>query len=502
MAPENYITGASEVPAFRYLSFLVKYPMSRHQSAHPNDFSWGMTSSYMEPVGLSPQRMLDGAPRDARPKDKDETVKAAIANRIMELVLKSCGLKSPSSLPPNTLTSLSLNTRVRQPYEDFSNMLRSMTSLRELTLVDSLPWSIPSAIPDLMGGSFAKLPRGEPLARAYAWSLPSDAAGPSDAGEEPLGWGRDWSFFDTTDPVGSPSPQEEVLSFLDEPDYWSSHPIRVYPLVLPSTLRELTVHDRGFRCTQFLATIDCQLAKLEIVCTTDGFDPIPLFGDSTRLLGPPHLPEGAIRELLVRSESDKLVVQCSRSVLAYSDRPMADPTIQPALSIALDFSADDGLPSLAIYENIVTAGVKALPLDSVRRMLVDFHVDFRGAWFAGLFACLGSLESITLRRHAIDGFLQTHLWMAYNDPMVAMVPFRCLKTVFAEWDTRWPQARADADRILRYLNAGGVYLLFCNIGGHAEGFVRGPERVPEGLVLIQAASENGCLCCGVGQSGR
>ncbi|KAF7432517.1 hypothetical protein PC9H_004458 [Pleurotus ostreatus] len=400
------------------------------QSLHLNDFP----QVCVQGTGLTPQRR---APADATSKDdgaKDET-----ADRIMEFLLKASGLQRAPSLSLSTLTSLSLSTQVRQPYEDFSNMLRGMTSLKQLTLVNSLPWTIPGAVPDFIGCKSERLPRAaSPTCYAGAWPLAG--TNPPALHAEPV---KTWPMFDP-----------------------------VSPLVMPSTLRELTVHDHGFRCTQFFAIVACQLTRLEIKCVTDGFDPIPLFRESARLLHP-RLREGALRELAVCSERDTLVVQCACSAPAYCDSPIADSIVHPALSIALDFSADDGLPPLAVYEDIITAGVNALPLGAVCRMLVDFHADFRGAWFAGFFSCLGSLQSITLRRHAIDGFLQTHLWMAYNDPAAAMVPFRSLKTVFAEWDTRWPQVRADADRILRYLNAGGVYLLFCNVGGHADGFVRG-----------------------------
>ncbi|KAF9490981.1 hypothetical protein BDN71DRAFT_115672 [Pleurotus eryngii] len=431
------------------------------QSPHLNEFS----QVCLPATGLTPQRM---APADAR--SEDDTPKGAAVDRIMEFLQRSSGLKRSPSLSLSTLTSLSLSAQVRQPYEDFSNMLRDMTSLRQLKLVNSLPWSIPGAVPDFIGCKSEQLPRAEsPAYCDGAWSLAGN--GPSALhAEHPKTW---------------PSSQEGLSPFPRELDNWRHQPLPVpiYPLAMPSTLRELTVHDRGFRCTQFFAIVGCQLTHLEIKCVTDGFDPLPLFRDSARLLRP-ILREAAIRELVVRSESDKLVVQCSRSALASCDRPLADDIIQPALSITLDFSADDERPPLAIYEDIITTGVKALPLDSVGRMLVDFHADFRGAWFAGFFSCLGFLESITLRRHAIDGFLQTHLWMAYNDHAVAMVPFRFLKTVFAEWHTRWSRVRADADKILGYLNAGGVYSLFCDVGGHAEGFVRGPVEVTGGLVSV------------------
>ncbi|KAF7420729.1 hypothetical protein PC9H_011247 [Pleurotus ostreatus] len=424
------------------------------QSPHLNDFPQVCLQ------GLTPQRT---APADVT--SNDDTPKDETTDRIMEFVLRSSGLRRTPSLSLSTLTSLSLSAQVRQPYEDFSNMLRGMTSLRQLTLVNSLPWTIPGAIPDFIGCKSERLPRAaSPTYYDGAWPL---------AGTRPLAVhpepSKPWPMFETTDSRDA-SLHEAVSHFHRELASWW-HPVS--PLVMPSTLRELTVHDHGFRCTQFFAIVACQLAQLEIKCVTDGFDPIPLFRESARLLHP-LLREGALRELVVCSESDKLVVQCACSALPYCDSPIADSIVQPALSIALDFSADDGLPPVAIYEDIITTGVKALPLGSVCRMLVDFHADFRGAWFAGFFSCLGFLQSITLRRHAIDGFLQTHLWMAYNDPAAAMVPFRSLKTVFAEWDTRWPQVRSDADRILRYLNAGGVYLLFCNVGGHAEGFVRGP----------------------------
>ncbi|KAG9218481.1 hypothetical protein PLEOSDRAFT_1103917 [Pleurotus ostreatus PC15] len=421
------------------------------QSPHLNDFP----QVCVQGTGLAPQRT---APVDAT--SKDDAPKEETADRIMEFLLRSSGLTRAPSLSLSTLTSLSLSTQVRQPYEDFSSMLRGMTSLRQLKLVNSLPWTIPGAVPDFIGCKSERLPRAaSPTCYDGAWPLagtrpPAHHAGPV----------KTWPMFETTDSRDHSS-HEAVSHFR-----WHEPPVS--PLVMPSTLRELTVHDRGFRCTQFFAILACQLTHLEIKCVTDGFDPIPLFRESARLLHP-RLREGALRELAVCSERDTLVVQCACSAPAYCDSPIADSIVQPALSIALDFSADDGLPPLAIYEDVITAGVNALPLGAVCRMLVDFHADFRGAWFAGFFSCLGSLQSITLRRQAFDGFLQTHLWMAYNDPAAAMVPFRSLKSVFAEWDTRWPQVRADADRILRYLNAGGVYLLFCNVGGHAEGFVRG-----------------------------
>ncbi|KAF4575489.1 hypothetical protein EYR40_004773 [Pleurotus pulmonarius] len=451
------------------------------QSPHLNDFS-----EFPAP-GLTPERM---DPADAR--SKDDTTKGATVDRIMEFLLRSTGLKRSPVLSLSTLTSLSLSAQVRQPYEEFSSMLRGMTALRQLTIVNSLPWSIPGPVPALMGCTPKELPQApSPL---YASGLSFAGNAPSGPPVESLetfeGPFNTWITCEGSEPSESPTWDQKYLPIIRS---LLTPPVPVYPLVLPSTLRELTVHDHGFRCVQFFAIVICQLARLEIKCITDGFDPLPLFSDSARLFG--HLlPEGAVRELFVRSESDKLLVQFSRSDLAYNDKPMAETIVQPTLSIALDFSADDKLPSLAVYESIITTGINALPLYAVRRASVDFHVDFRGAWFAGFFQCLHSLESLTLRREAMDGFLKTHVWMAYNDPMVAMIPFKCLKTVFAEWDTRWPQARADADIILRYLNAGGVFMLFWNVGGHAEGFVRGPVTPPKGLGWLHPASRNRWLC--------
>ncbi|KAF9490977.1 hypothetical protein BDN71DRAFT_1453663 [Pleurotus eryngii] len=407
---------------------------SPHQSAHPSDPCQGIPR--LRSFRLTTQPKVGIEPANVGPQD--DAARAALANHTTQLALRSCGLKHPSYMP-NVLTSLSLNIPPCRPCVDFHSMLLSMSSLKTLILVDSLPWLLPGCALPLMGQSS----------------------------------------------TGDTRPKD--FSGLKSLANWDNR--HAYPLCLPSTLRELTVHDRGLCCIPFFASIDCQLTKLEIQCKTDGFKPLSLFRDASRLLLP--MPETPFSEFLVCSKTDQLVVQCSRSTLSRIHSPM-DCIPNPALSIAVGFDDDDGESPLSeVYDEVLVMAVKALPLAAVRRLCVDFHVAFKVVWFHGFFCCLRDLQSITLRQGAIDGFVQTHLWMAQNDTLVQVIPFAGLQSVFADWDSRWPQVWGDVDNILRYLNYGGVFPLLFNLGKYAEGFVGlgEPNLNLQGDVVVTGRAE-------------
>ncbi|KAF4575487.1 hypothetical protein EYR40_004775 [Pleurotus pulmonarius] len=379
---------------------------------HPNDLCEGIP--HLRSFRLTPQHNFD----IEGPQDQDD---APSANCITQLSLRSCGLKHPPYVS-NTVTSLFLSLPHRQPYEHFRTMLLSMTSLRTLALSDSLPWL-------LFGGTPPQFLSGVTMLKDLSAMKP----------------------------------------------FANSGPRPVYPLRLPSTLRELTVYDHGFPCIQFFASIDCQLTKLEIQCKTDGFNPLSLFKDAARLLLP--MPETPFNELLVRSKSEQFIIQCARSTIPHSYTPLRF-IPKPALSIAIGFDDDNGeTPLSAVYDETLAMALQALPLAGVRRLRADLHIDFKAVWFRGFYHCLQGLQSITLHRGAIDGFVETHLWMAQNDTLIEAIPFTELQAVFADWDSRWARVWGDVDNILRYHNYGGVFPILFNLGKYAEGFVgpKGPQ---------------------------
>ncbi|KAF7432518.1 hypothetical protein PC9H_004459 [Pleurotus ostreatus] len=394
---------------------------SPDQSTHPSDLCQGIP--HLRSFRLTSQGKFDIEPGKGGPQD--DAARAALANRITQLALRSCGLKYPSHMP-NVLTSLSLNIPLRQPYVDFRSMLLSTSALKTLILVESLPWLLPgSALPPMVQS---------PTCGAKIQDLPA---------------------------LKLPTNRDNC---------------HAYPLSLPRTLRELIVHDRGLYCIPFFAAIDCRLSKLEIQCKADGFNPLSLFQNAARLLLP--MPKSPFSELLVRSKTDQFIVQCSRSRPSRSYSPMRGRVSKPVLSIAVGFDDDNAeSPISAVYDEILAMAVRALPLAAVRRLCADFHMNFKAVWFRGLYHYLRDLQSITLRQGAIDGFVQTHLWMAQNDILVQVIPFTSLQSVFADWDSRWPRVWGDVDNILRYHNYGGVFPVLFNLGEYAEGFVgpRGTE---------------------------